>query len=113
MSAGWWSKERMLTGFDLSRGRGDHITQLIGHSREGRPESGGRNFRQQNRNNTPRSKKDEGIRTPMPHEMSSPDLPLNTKLDTEGTRGKLAECIRENPEGNECSNKEDENAERI
>ena len=44
--------------------------------------------------------------------MSSRNLPLNAELETESTCGKLAERIRENPEGNECSNKEDKDAEK-
>ena len=57
-------------------------------------------------------KKDGGIRTTMLHEMSSGDLTLNTELYTEGTCGKLAECVRKNPEGNQCSDKEDEDTEK-
>ena len=52
------------------------------------------------------------IRTTMLHEMSSRDLHLNTELYTEGTYGKLAECVRKKPEGNQCSDKEDEDAEK-
>ena len=48
----------------------------------------------------------------MLHEMGSHNLPLNTELNTEGTCGKFAECIRKNPEGDECSNKEDEDSEK-
>jgi len=40
------------------------------------------------------------------------DLPLNTKLDAEGTGGKLAECVRENPKRNERADKEDEDTEK-
>ena len=40
------------------------------------------------------------------------DLPLNTKLEAESTGGKLAKCVRENPERNERADEEDEDAEK-
>ena len=38
------------------------------------------------------------------------DLPLNAKLDTESTSGKLAERVRDDPEWDEHSDEEDEDA---
>jgi len=40
------------------------------------------------------------------------DLPLNAKLNAESTSGELAECIRDDPERDKRSNKENEDAER-
>jgi len=40
------------------------------------------------------------------------DLPLNAKLNAESTSGELAEGIRDDPERNERSDEEDENAAR-
>ena len=40
------------------------------------------------------------------------NLPLDAKLNEESTSGELAECIRDDPERNEHSDEEDENAEK-
>jgi hypothetical protein len=40
------------------------------------------------------------------------DLPLNAELDAESTSCELAECAREDPEWNECSDEKDEDAKK-
>ena len=54
--------------------------------------------------------KTNSVRTRPLHEMGLGDLPLNTKLDAESAGGKLAECMRKNPERNEHPNEEKGNA---
>lgn len=39
------------------------------------------------------------------------DLPLNAELDAEGTCGKFAECIRDDPKWDEKSDEKDKDAE--
>jgi hypothetical protein len=49
------------------------------------------------------------LRTRASREVSHENLPLNAKLDAESTGGELAECAREDPEGNKHPNDDDEN----
>ena len=51
----------LLTGFDLSGSGGDHVTQLVSYTREGGPEGGRGNLGQEDRDDTPRSRKMTGV----------------------------------------------------